>query len=527
MDNKDDEKRRVMTPPEEWTGGVIKRATTETSAVDHALENITDDTEWLEDGFSSGSADDEALSPAPPLADEALTGTTFAENANTESTPEDVTNEDDSWLDLESGLEAATEVVAPTAVDDDWQADPMPAPQSENPPADAQAPIGATSEPHDDDPDWVDANSIINIEQPSTQQIADTETSAELGSPLTGHVAAPARKFPLWPALLLGAALVLLGVGGWGAITERSTLKARILELEKMNNRTTASGNLDAKAENALAQENEALRGQLATLGEQYATLSEELNSTQDTQAENSSAAAKQVETDAAPAEDIDPISEPAVDIGNESAAASSSIAENTVVAASMPVASGGPWFVNIGSYVDRDVAAESVKQFEPMDDLLVIEAANVNGRTYYRIRATGFATQAEAQSAAKQFETTFNMQPLWVGKANDNGTPISATTSVSASASIATTNLDPTTNPDSGGWFIYVDTFKSGDAADKRAQLIKDTGLEAKVAVELRQEALLYRVQVVGISTAAQGEEMLAKLNTLEVMPNLELRRF
>tara|TARA_B110000503_G_scaffold134307_1_gene213095 strand:- start:713 stop:1882 length:1170 start_codon:yes stop_codon:yes gene_type:complete len=384
MDNNDDEKRRVMTPPAEWTGGVIKKAATKTSAADHALENIEDDTDWLESDFSSISADD----------------------IYTQSTAEDVASAADSWLALDGSLEDATEVVTPAVEEgDDWQADQIPVSRPEDPATEAQASSGTTPKQRDEDTDWVSASAPIHhAEQHSEQQMAGTEASAEQGSSSADHSATPVRNFPVWPALLLGAALVLLVIGSWGAMTEQSALNARIVELNQMNKRAKADGNLNAKAKAALEENNEAMRLQLVTLREQYAALTSQINSMQEPQADN-----------------IAVVSEPTTELSGDpgaSAASSLSIAGNAAVATVIPTASGGPWFVNIGSYDDRDVAAESVQQFESMDYLLVIQAAEVNGRMYYRIRATDFATQDDAQAAAKQFETTFNMQPLWVGKA-------------------------------------------------------------------------------------------------------------
>jgi hypothetical protein len=189
------------------------------------------------------------------------------------------------------------------------------------------------------------------------------------------------------------------------------------------------------------------------------------------------------------------------------------------------PIATGGLWFVNLGSYVDRDVAAEAINQFKPMEEGLVIEAGDVKGRTYYRIRAVNFATQSEAQAAAKQYERAFKMKPLWVGKAPATGAKSVNTTEQSASPRVA--NIDVKSNTSVGGWFIYIDTFARGKDADDRAQLINDAGFEAKVAVEFRQGELFYRVQVVGIESEAQGKEIITELKSLEDMPNLQLRRF
>jgi hypothetical protein len=77
------------------------------------------------------------------------------------------------------------------------------------------------------------------------------------------------------------------------------------------------------------------------------------------------------------------------------------------------------------------------------------------------------------------------------------------------------------------GGWFIYVDTFSQPAAADERAKQITAAGYDAKVAVEYRTGEMFYRVQVVGIKSRMQGEAVVAKLASLDDMPNLQLRQY
>jgi biotin carboxylase len=77
------------------------------------------------------------------------------------------------------------------------------------------------------------------------------------------------------------------------------------------------------------------------------------------------------------------------------------------------------------------------------------------------------------------------------------------------------------------GGWFIYVDTYAQGTDADSKAQQIEDAGYAAKVAVEYRSGELLYRVQIVGINTRTQGEEIIQALAAGGDMPNLQLRQY
>ena len=84
-----------------------------------------------------------------------------------------------------------------------------------------------------------------------------------------------------------------------------------------------------------------------------------------------------------------------------------------------------------------------------------------------------------------------------------------------------------PTTGTGPGGWFIYVDTYAQGLEADKKAQQIEDAGYAAKVAVEYRSNELFYRVQIVGIESRGQGEDIIETLAARGDMPNLQLRQY
>ena len=93
-------------------------------------------------------------------------------------------------------------------------------------------------------------------------------------------------------------------------------------------------------------------------------------------------------------------------------------------------------------------------------------------------------------------------------------------------SPTVTETKAPDNTNQDVGGWFIYVDTYAQGVDADNKAQQIEDAGYAAKVAVEYRSGELLYRVQIVGINSREQGEEIITALVAGGDMPNLQLRQ-
>lgn len=602
MDSKDDEKRRVMTPPAQWTSGTLNKGPADLSEpknlagkalpssdeLDKLSGSTGDSADWLENDFSDALPDEDsnraatlgeeketagAVIPGDSAATSAEVVMQTAETASMtesdDSTGEEATDRGDSWLDLDSALAGVAEVLAPAPeAGNSWGNEASlnydPAVKNTGPDTAAAGPGTSTfntehissdetsndvkqsfAEPTDaspanngqDDDDWLDSNSAINKAPLPESEAPITQTQADAELLLTDHAAVPVRKFPIWPTLSLVAALILLLVGGWGALSERSALKARIQALEQSSGRSKAAGDLDAQAERALREDNQSLRLQRDTLREQYGALSDEISAlramlskqtdTQGQVAEYAEDIADSTKSEAAAEITTDEMSEPVL-AAKSVEAPSINDTVTPIEASAIPLATGGPWFVNLGSHVDRDVATKSIQQFKPLDKQLVIVEGNVKGRTYYRVRAINFPTQGEAKAAAKLYETTFKMKPLWVGKA-----PAASAASVSPSpaaeqpASTLAAKVELKTNAGESGWFIYIDTFARSNDADNRAQLINDAGFEAKVAVEFRQGELFYRVQVVGIESEAQGEKMIATLKSLEDMPNLQLRRF
>ena len=73
--------------------------------------------------------------------------------------------------------------------------------------------------------------------------------------------------------------------------------------------------------------------------------------------------------------------------------------------------------------------------------------------------------------------------------------------------------------------WFVFVDTYDSGQRADEVISALNDQGLDAKVAVESRSGELFYRVQVVGIESESAGNIIVSQLKADE-FKNARLRK-
>jgi cell division septation protein DedD len=395
--------------------------------------------------------------------------------------------------------------------------------------------------------------------------------AAAAESLLTDHRAVESqnRRLPLWPFVTVTAAAILLIVGGWGAVQERNELQQEIAQLKGQLGQKRSDGDLSSAQEASLLAENESMKAQLATLRDEYAQLANEISSLQnrlmaDVDAgENQARVAATAETAAGPAatEVTTPApaatSEPAYE-ATENETDLSEDSEQDIVALT-----GTTWFVNVASHSNRELAATWRDRIAKRYEGVRIQEADVNGRSLFRVRVLGFSSKAAAERARRQLEQDFGIGPLWVGsmtETTNDVTEVKTAVPATRDASPKEPKLEPAiasiaaptskveapqvsgdTAPPSatqqalelqpinsdGGWFIYVDTFSQPAAADERAKQITAAGYDAKVAVEYRTGEMFYRVQVVGIKSRMQGEAVVAKLASLDDMPNLQLRQY
>ena len=81
----------------------------------------------------------------------------------------------------------------------------------------------------------------------------------------------------------------------------------------------------------------------------------------------------------------------------------------------SPPAASG--WFINVQTYATRADADAMVARLSSSSEEFMVQAAQVNGRTLYRVRASGYATQSDAEDAATELVDTFGLPEPWIGR--------------------------------------------------------------------------------------------------------------
>lgn len=358
-------------------------------------------------------------------------------------------------------------------------------------------------------------------EDPYSEATVDSQSAEAI---LVDHQAAaqqPKAKLPVWTTVAMGAAFVLLVVGGWGAISERSKLTNTVVQLENALAAKSRQGDMTAEEEQILQSDNQSLRLQLESLREQYGAVAREIE-----------------------------LLQRSVNAQIEQPTPEESTAEGTSAAPAPSSNGDGSWFVNVAAYSKQAMAEEWASKISSDAAKVVVSAVEVNGKALYRLRIVGIASRQDATRLAGELEKTYGIGPLWVGTEELTATFTEKTAAQTSPAFLEeevddrvddseNSQVDKTINntPDtqvvapsskSGeGWFIYVDTYPTGGAADARARAINNAGFNAKVSVEYRSGELFYRVHVVGITSQAEGERIAEELSSLGDMPNLQLRKY
>ncbi len=208
--------------------------------------------------------------------------------------------------------------------------------------------------------------------------------------------APPTRS--LWPMVVGGIALVLIGVGGWDLFRERAILQARIVELEQNQARTMESKALDVKTVSELEVENAALKLQLDTLYEDYnAAVAELSNISQGGGTTGNSIDAGETEAD------LNQLT--TTEISNEGP-------ENSDLSPS----DAGGWFINIGAYASSQSAETWARRLENSGYDVSVTEIQTEGGTLNRVRLTGLDSKSAADAVARELETDYGTGPLWVG---------------------------------------------------------------------------------------------------------------
>ena len=377
--------------------------------------------------------DEENLASGAPL-DEELTAASTEESDDTETTADDSLGEkaqNTDEADDISSAEAEDDTDDPAESGKDWLVDTGLAaainPQSDvaDAPEDSDSDVADSEETasdlHDDDEeDDEDADDDDDEEDDSwdedesedddyeddlaesdDQEDFEEDQQSALADSAPEHAAPPTRA--VWPMVVGGIALLLIGVGGWDVFQERAALQDRINELEKSQARTRESEAVDAKTVADLEVENAALKLELDTLYQDYNAAMAQLSSMPD----NVGATG-----DSDDAQETVAPSEPPTALASQGGEPQGS--EESEAAAP----GTGGWFINIGAYASSQSANTWILRLQNSGyDVSVTEIQTSEGITLNRVRLTGFDSKVGAKDFAQELETDYGTGPLWVGE--------------------------------------------------------------------------------------------------------------
>ena len=345
------------------------------------------------------------------------------------------------------------------------------------------------------------------------------------GEAQAGSASNRGSKLP-WVVAVAGF-VIAGGMGGlW--LDSQSTAKAEIAELKDTIRSLKRSENQPSSQDSDLIADNAALQLHISELQQKNTELADENEALKDREAERAQRAIAQStkEVPAAPS------------------ATKASASTGTNPRSAPPNQSGGLWFVNLESHKTQAVANERLallrNKIPSMN--LSIASAEVKGQTYYRVRAAGFVSKLDASRASKWATETLNAGPFWIGKDSEKKqraisepktSPKARVASEAPSARVTAPGKAQLTKkpvrlrslPMRDNWFVFVDTYDSGQRADEVISTLNGQGLDAKVAVESRSGELFYRVQIVGIENETTGNTIVSQLRA-DAFKNARLRK-
>ena len=101
-----------------------------------------------------------------------------------------------------------------------------------------------------------------------------------------------------------------------------------------------------------------------------------------------------------------------------DAAKASNASAPPSIASSPQPQSSSSSgWFINIQTYATRADADAMVARLSSSSESFVVQPAQVNGRTLYRVRASGYASQSEAEEVAAELVEAFALPKPWIGR--------------------------------------------------------------------------------------------------------------
>ena len=207
----------------------------------------------------------------------------------------------------------------------------------------------------------------------------------------------PARQLPWGMIAVAGVALILLGVGGFGVLQERGELQEEVTELRSQLATSANPREVSEARESArtLAESNSALQDEVARLELENRRLADTVTGLE-SQLKNQTNAMEELE---------------------RSAGAAQQLTATSSKPSSPPSTSGsGTWFVNFGSYGNREVAEDWATRLRARYGKVIVAPAASQGRSLYRVRLIGLPSKTEAERVARELEQAHDLTKLWVG---------------------------------------------------------------------------------------------------------------
>jgi len=204
------------------------------------------------------------------------------------------------------------------------------------------------------------------------------------------------KNLPLGLIAVAVVAVILLGIGGYGVVQERTELEEEIRQLQA-GLATRADPEQLLAADNRveeLERQNRELRAEVEELSEEYRMLSGTIASLQvklKTQREQAAAPAPKSSPDPAPA-------------------------TRPAIVTAQPAGTGN-WWVNFGAYSLREAALSWSKRLTPGAGEVIVAPATSGGKTVYRVRVIGLANKEEADRVAGRLKQEYKLDKLWVGR--------------------------------------------------------------------------------------------------------------
>ncbi|MEZ5568453.1 MAG: SPOR domain-containing protein [Halioglobus sp.] len=202
-------------------------------------------------------------------------------------------------------------------------------------------------------------------------------------------------------------ALILVMAGGYGIVQQRAATQEEIVELRA--ELATAVSPDEVNASRAALQEANERNFELVTRARELELENRRLIDT-------IAGLEAQIQAAAGSATGNKPAAgatKPAVTAASRPAAKP---AQPAAASPAKPPAADGDWFVNFGSYGQREAAQQWTTRLKPGAGKVIVAEGSRNGNTFYRVRVVGLADRAAADAVARKLEKDWGLSKLWVG---------------------------------------------------------------------------------------------------------------